>query len=68
MHEYPKFSAHMPLYETSIRERGPKLLEHSDIHWISPDEIPRYEFRPMSRDILAETRNGTHPCAQGHEV
>lgn len=55
-HEYPEFTVHMTLYEASIREGEPKLLEHADIRWISPDEIPLYEFCPADRDILAEIR------------
>ena len=50
----------MTLYEASIREGEPKLLEHADIRWISPDEIPLYEFCPADRDILAEIRK-RHP-------
>ena len=59
-HEYPEFTVHMTLYEASIREGEPKLLEHADIRWISPDEIPLYEFCPADRDILAEIRK-RHP-------
>lgn len=62
-HEYPEFTVHMTLYEASILEGEPKLLEHADIRWITPDEIVRYEFCPADRDILTEIQK-RHPSAR----
>ena len=28
------------------------MLEHNDIRWITPCEIPLYEFCPADKDIL----------------
>ena len=53
-HDYPEYAVHMTLYEAYIAEGEPKLLEHADIRWITPDEIAQYVFCPADRDILAE--------------
>ncbi len=53
-HEYPEYIVHMTLYEAVITAGEPKLLEHADIRWITPDEIPHYEFCPADVDILME--------------
>ena len=53
-HEYPDYTVHMTLYEASLADGEPRLLEHADIRWITPEEIPLYEFCPADRDILAK--------------
>ena len=30
------------------------MLEHNDIKWITPAEIPLYDFCPADKDILAK--------------
>ena len=55
-HEYPDYTVHMTLYEASIADGEPRLLEHVDIRWIKPEEIPQYEFCPADRDILLKIR------------
>ena len=55
-HEYPDYTVHMTLYEASIADGEPRLLEHADIRWITPEEIPLYEFCPADRDILLKIR------------
>ena len=44
---------------TCFNERGNKfcytsarMIEHNDIRWITPDEIPLYEFCPADEEIL----------------
>ena len=55
-HEYPDYTVHMTLYEASLADGEPRLLEHADIRWITPEEIPLYEFCPADRDILLKIR------------
>lgn len=55
-HEYPDYIVHMTLYEASLADGEPRLLEHADIRWITPEEIPLYEFCPADRDILLKIR------------
>ena len=51
-HKYPDMLIHLTLFNAQIAEGEPKMLEHNDIKWISPDEIPEYEFCPADEDIL----------------
>lgn len=53
-HEYPDIAIHLTLYRCSIAEGEPKLLEHRNLKWITPDEIPLYAFCPADKEILAE--------------
>ena len=52
VHEYPDILIHLTLYNAVITEGKPKLLEHSEIRWITPEEIPQYVFCPADADIL----------------
>ena len=51
-HEYPDISVHLTLFNAEITEGTPKMLEHNDIRWITPDEIPEYKFCPADKEIL----------------
>ncbi len=53
-HEYPDISVHLTLFNAEIAEGVPEMLEHNDIRWIAPKEIPEYEFCPADKDILAK--------------
>lgn len=35
VHEYPDITVHLTLFNASIKDGKPKLLEHSDIQWIT---------------------------------
>ncbi len=52
IHEYLDITVHLTLFNASIKEGKPKLLEHNDIRWITPDEIPQYDFCPADTEIL----------------
>lgn len=52
VHEYPDITVHLTLFHTEITEGEPKMLEHNDIKWITPDEIPRFSFCPADTEIL----------------
>ena len=52
VHEYPDLTVHLTLFNAEIAEGVPKKLEHSDIRWITPSEIPSYEFCPADEEIL----------------
>ena len=53
VHEYPDITVHLTFYNCTIVHGTPKLLEHNAIAWITPAEIPNYEFCPADKDILA---------------
>ena len=52
MHEYPDLTVHLTLFNAMIVDGIPKKLEHNDIRWITPSEIPSYEFCPADAEIL----------------
>ena len=52
IHQYPDMEVHLTLFNATISEGTPKLLEHNDIRWIGVSEIHEYEFCPADVDIL----------------
>ena len=52
VHQYPDLTVHLTLFNASIVEGVPRMLEHNDIRWIGVDEIPDYQFCPADKDIL----------------
>ena len=52
LHEYPDLTVHLTLFHASVAEGTPKMLEHHDIRWITPAEIPQYDFCPADVEIL----------------
>ncbi len=51
-HKYPDMDVHLTLFNASIVRGEPKMLEHADIRWITPAEIPGYSFCPADKEIL----------------
>ena len=52
-HEYPDMLVHLTLFNATIAEGDPQMLEHNDIQWITPSEISKYDFCPADVEILA---------------
>ncbi len=52
VHEYPDIQIHLILFNAHITEGTPVLIEHNDMRWIKPKEIPFYDFCPADADIL----------------
>ena len=52
VHKYPDLTVHLTLFNATIAEGEPQKLEHNDIRWITPIEIPNYEFCPADVEIL----------------
>ena len=52
VHEYPDLIVHLTLFNATIAEGEPQKLEHNDIRWITPSEIPKYEFCQADEEIL----------------
>ena len=52
VHEYPDITVHLTLFHATIAEGVPQMLEHHDIKWITPEEIPDYAFCPADEEIL----------------
>ncbi len=56
-HTYPDITIRLTLYNAGIREGIPTLLEHMALAWITPAEIPDYDFCPADEEILAAIRS-----------
>lgn len=52
VHEYPDSVVHLTVYYASIVDGVPQMIEHSDIRWITVDEIDLYEFCPADKAVL----------------
>ena len=51
-HVYPDIHIRLSLFNCSIAQGAPTLLEHADLKWIFPSEIPNFDFCPADKDIL----------------
>ena len=51
-HEYPDMTVHLILYNAVIDQGTIQLFEHVDARWVSPQEIPQYDFCPADKEIL----------------
>lgn len=58
-HEYHDISIHLTLFNCTIASGEITALEHNDIKWITPEEIPLYEFCPADKDILEKIMRTT---------
>lgn len=52
LYPYPDMKVHLSLFYARITEGVPQMLEHSAIRWITPEEIPHYDFCPADEAIL----------------
>ena len=51
-HEYPDITVRLTLFFAKILRGTPQMLEHHDMKWILPGEIPEYDFCPADVEIL----------------
>ena len=52
VHEYPDLSIRLSLFRARIAEGTPRLIEHTDLRWITPAQIRQYAFCPADESIL----------------
>ena len=52
VHQYPDIQVHLTLFNATVAQGTPKKLEHNDIRWVLPSEIPQYAFCPADKEIL----------------
>lgn len=52
LHVYPDLTIRLTLYNARIESGEPRLIEHTAIEWITPDEIARYDFCPADAELL----------------
>lgn len=53
IHAYPDIKIRLTLFHCTIAAGTPTLLEHNDLAWITPAQIPAYCFCPADKDILS---------------
>ena len=56
IHEYPDLTVRLTLFNTSIVSGDPKLLEHTDLRWITVQEIDSLEVCPADEEILKKMK------------
>ena len=56
VHEYPDLTVHLTIYRAAIVSGTPQLLEHNDLRYILPAEIPDFDFCPADEEILKKLR------------
>ena len=52
VHEYPDILIRLTLFHCTIATGTPKLMEHHDLKWIHPSQIPDFDFCPADKDVL----------------
>ncbi len=52
VHKYPDITVHLTLFHATIAEGVLEKLEHNGIKWITPAEIPTYDFCSADEEIL----------------
>ena len=52
LHQYPDLLVRLTVLNATIKSGEVQQLEHNDIRWITPQEIPQYPFCPADEDIL----------------
>ena len=52
VHAYPDITVELTLFNATIASGQPKKLEHNDIRFITPAQIPEYAFCPADEEIL----------------
>ena len=51
-HFYPDIAIRLTLFRAAVASSRPQRLEHADIRFIAPEEIPDYAFCPADASIL----------------
>ena len=57
-HTYPDLTVHLTLFQPRLLGGEPRRLEHADLRWITPEEIPQYPFCPADQVILERLLQG----------
>ena len=66
IHEYPDLTVHLTLFNATIAEGEPVMLEHNDIRWITSSEIPNYDFC-LADEVILERIMERHDITIEHD-
>ncbi len=64
-HEYPDLTVELILLQVDEFAGTPLLLEHSELRWISVEEIGDFRFCPADREILEKLGREGLPAPAG---
>lgn len=56
VHTYPDITVELTLYHSTIASGTPRMIEHVDLRWITPAQIPEFDFCPADVEILQRIR------------
>ena len=57
-HEYPDRTVHLSVYNCSLTDSEPVMLEHNDMRWITASECSEFEFCPADIEIMRRLTDG----------
>ena len=55
-HGYPDLNIRLTLMKTSLMEGVPRLLEHSELKWVTMEEVGALDLCPADRLLLKQLR------------
>lgn len=56
IHEYPDITVHLTLFQATIAKGVPQKIEHSDMRWVTVDELSQYAFCPADEEIVGRLK------------
>ena len=59
-HVYPDITIRLILFHAAIASGQPQRIEHNDIRWILPSQIPEFAFCPADEEILKKIMGEYH--------
>lgn len=57
-HEYPDRTVHLSVYNCSLTDGEPVMLEHNDMRWITASECSEFVFCPADIEIIRRLNDG----------
>ena len=60
IYDYEDATIHLTVLRAIIKEGSLQLLEHNDLRWIRPEDIPQYNFCPADDAIMKGSFNSLH--------
>lgn len=57
-HEYPDRTVHLSVYNCSLTDSEPVMLEHNDMRWITASQCGEFEFCPADVEIICRLTDG----------
>ena len=66
IHAYPDITIHLTAYHSVISQGIPRLLEHRDMRWVTPEEAEQLDLCPADRGVLEKIQK-EHPHGKGFD-